>query len=345
METLRVVSWNVNGLRSYIVDDLASAKFRTKTEIKPDSNLDHLIQLYNPNVICFQETRCGLDNMAKFQITDWKVYSSSSQGCAGRSGNRYSGVSIWVHTSLVQQLGEPVKVLDILPTLNEPHHDGDLEGRFMALIYENVTIINTYVPNSGTNFTYRTERWDPAMLAFLEVEREKDRMTVWVGDLNVARTPYDVHFGDVSHTPKGLKLLNKNLDLTVQQEQMEQLRQELHSSPAMQGIGERVPAGFTRQERDGIQSILQSGYSDCWRCQHPITSGVYDGFTWWNLRVPVYRPNNRGWRIDYVIVDNKHLDNLVDCRVLREVGTKTHSRDTPKKYGSDHAPICATFNL
>ncbi len=341
METLRVASWNVNGLRSYIVDDLASTKFKTKTQIDPESNLGHLLELYQPNVICFQETRCGPDNMSKFQIGDWKVFSSSSQGTGGRSGNRYSGVSIWV----AADLGEPDEILESLPTLTAPLETGDQEGRFMALVYPQFTVINTYVPNSGTNFTYRTQRWDPAMLQYLISEREKGRMTVWVGDLNVARTPYDVHFGDVAHTPKGLKLLKSELTPELAAEQLETLTQQMHTSPAMQGIGDQVPAGFTRQERDGIESILAAGYVDSYRHLHPIKSGVYDGFTWWNLRVPAYRPNNRGWRIDYVIVDQDHLDKLVDCRVLPEVGTKTHTRETPKKYGSDHAPICATFKL
>ena len=176
MPEIRISSWNVNGIRSYIFNNKPSAKFKTIDAIDPESNLQQLLDESDSNVICFQETRCGLDNMAKFQIPDWKVYSSSSQGSGGRSGNRYSGVSIWVHTSLVQHLGDPIKVIDILPTLTEPHHEGDLEGRFLALIYENVTIINTYVPNSGTNFTYRTERWDPSMLAFLDGEQRTERM-------------------------------------------------------------------------------------------------------------------------------------------------------------------------
>jgi exonuclease III len=168
-------------------------------------------------------------------------------------------------------------------------------------------------------------------------------MTIWTGDLNVARTPYDVHFGDARHTPKGIRLHGEDLDASSYQTRLEKLTSQLHHSDAMVGIGERVPAGFTKAERDGLQNILDLGYTDTWRHLNPYKPNEYNGFTWWNLRIPAYRPNNRGWRIDYVIIDNDHIGNLVDCRVLAEVGTRSHDKETPKKYGSDHAPICATI--
>jgi len=334
-----VASWNVNGLRSYIVDDLPSAKFSTKTDIGPGSNLEHLISLYDPNIICFQETRCGPANMLKFQLPGWQVYSSSSQGTGARGPDRYSGVSIWVHESL--GLMQPTKIIEVLPHLSQPLTPSDLEGRFLALEYPDFTIINTYVPNAGTNFTYRTERWDPAMLSYLAEDRARDRLTIWVGDLNVARTPYDVHFGDIRRLPQGKRLIAKGGDDLP--EKLEELRETLHQNEAMQGIGDKVSAGFTKAERDGIEKIIESGYSDCWRHLYP--DNQYDGFTWWNLRIPTCRPNDIGWRIDYVMIDNNHLENVVDCRVLKEVGTKSYQQEVPKKYGSDHAPICATIRL
>ena len=335
---LRVASWNVNGLRSYILDDLPSGKFRDKTEIGATSNLNHLLVLYNPNIICFQETRCGADNMSRFKVPGWKVYSSSSEGTGGRGPNRYSGVSIWVSESL--GLPEPTQI-DLLPNLAETITSADREGRFLALRYPDFTIINTYVPNSGTNFSYRTERWDPAMAHFLVSEKESGKLTIWMGDLNVARTPYDVHFGDVRHLPQAQKLLQEGGPET--ETKLEALRERVHNNSHMQGTGQNVPAGFTREERDGIEKILESGYSDAWRHLHP--TDYYKGFTWWNLRIPAYRPQDRGWRIDYVIIDNDHIDNLVDCQVFNQVGTRSYGEEKVKKYGSDHAPICATIKL
>ena len=338
MSELRVASWNVNGIRSYILDHLPSSKFQDKTEIDASSNLGHLLQLYNPNIICFQETRCGTENMARFKIPGWKVYSSSSEGDGGRGPNRYSGVSIWVSESL--GLPEPI-LINQLPSLSEPIMSADKEGRFIALRYPDFIIINTYVPNAGTNFTYRTERWDPAMADFLTNEKSSGKLTIWMGDLNVARTPYDVHFGDVSCLPQAQKLLTESDGNGNGNEKLEALRERIHNNSHMQGTGQNTPAGFTRQERDGIQRILDSGYSDAWRHLH--STDYYQGYTWWNLRIPAYRLKDRGWRIDYVIIDNEHIDNLVDCKVLREVGGRSYVDQRSKKYGSDHAPICATI--
>ncbi len=340
MVQLRIASWNVNGIRSYIVDSLPCGKFKTKTEISENSNLGHLIEVYNPNIICFQETRCGPENMLKFTLSDWKIYSSSSEGTGGRGPNRYSGVAIWVHNSL--QL-TPIGVYNILPTLTEPITISDKEGRFLALEFNNFTIINTYVPNAGTNYTYRTERWDPAMCSYLSDQQTKDTMTIWVGDLNVARTPYDVHFGNITNTPQGRRVLGSNQSDTDKITQLQTLTEKYHNNDIMLGIGEKALPGFTKAERDGINKILELSYLDCWRQLNPIN--YYQGYTWWNQRIPIQRENNQGWRIDYIITNSSNIDKLVDCYVLPEIGTRSKQSPTINKFGSDHAPICATFNI
>ena len=353
VEELSIVSWNVNGLRSYIVDDLPCAKFRGKDQIGSNSNLRELIDAVNPNIICFQETRCGSEKMDSFQIPGWRIYHSSSQGTGGRSPDRYSGVSIWLDISL----GEPIKVLHQLPTLSAPWHAGDLEGRFLALRFEKFILINTYVPNAGTNYAYRTERWDPAMVKYLQQLNSLEVPIIWVGDFNVARTPLDVHFGDPERTPTGKRLFKRlqadiahNFDaeeiklLTDGfQQQIEKHKGELHSSDLMRGIDAQSPAGFTRAERDALETVLQAGYVDCWRHLHPETE--YTGATWWNLKMVPFRPLNRGWRIDYVILNENYLDLLQDCQILSHIGCKTKTNSDINKYGSDHCPIHARIKL
>jgi len=357
MTELSIVSWNVNGLRSYIIDNLTSAKYRGKTQIDSNSNLKELIDTVNPNIICFQETRCGSEKMNLIQIPDWNIYHSSSQGTGGRGPDRYSGVSIWLHTSLMK----PIEILDQLPTLSEPYQTGDLEGRFLALRFEKFVLINTYVPNAGTNYTYRTERWDPAMLAYLHQLNSLELPIIWVGDLNIARTPFDVHFGNPKRTPKGKRLL-KRLEADIAklenpeenseqikqltdkiQQQIDQHQSELHSSDFMKGIDAKSPAGFTRAERDGLEKILQDGYVDCWRHLHPELD--YTGATWWNLRCVPYRPLDLGWRIDYIILNEKYLELLQDCQNLPQIGCKTKTNTDINKYGSDHCPIYAKIKL
>ena len=101
--TVSIVTWNVNGIRSYIVDNLDSSKFKNKSTIDPESSLAAIIFEVNPDIICMQETRCSLDNMLKFKIPDWQIFSVSSKMDGARSANRYSGVCIWVKNHLVIQ--------------------------------------------------------------------------------------------------------------------------------------------------------------------------------------------------------------------------------------------------
>lgn len=347
MSTLRIATWNINGLRSLIVDDLPSGKFRAgqvKTEIKPDSNLGHLLQTYQPNILCFQETRCDEATLDRFQLPGWRLYSSSSQlEVPSRKGNRYSGVSVWVHTDLP----EPKSVIRQLPTLTEPLQPGDLEGRFIALDFGDWVLWNTYVPNAGTNYAYRTERWDPAITQYLAQLREQNRMVVWVGDLNVAPTPRDVYFGDPLTTPQGKRLVERwggpQPNNSAYQQQLQIIREAHWSTPKMKGVGPLAEAGFTQAEREGFQGFLKQGYVDVWRHLHPDTD--YSGFSYWSLRVPTLRPTNRGWRIDHILIDQEHIDLVQDCQNLPEIGTRTKYRDSVGKYGSDHGPVCVTLQL
>ena len=203
MPEIRIASWNVNGIRSYIFNNQASGKFKGISEIASDSNLQHLLDTTDSNVICFQETRCGQEKMANIKLEGWNIYSSSSEGEGGRSKDRYSGVAIMIKT----ELGEPESVVVNLPTLEPPTDCSDREGRFIALDFIDYQIINTYVPNAGTNFNYRTQRWDPAMLEYLN---SLEKRVIWVGDMNIARTPYDLCLGNVRHTPKGKRLLENS---------------------------------------------------------------------------------------------------------------------------------------
>ena len=139
MVVLRVATWNVNGLRSYIFDHLPSSKYDLKTEIHPESNLAELIREWSPNLICFQETRCGTELLQKIQLPEWKLYNSSSQGIGARSQDRYSGVATLVH----QSLGSPLLEESILSLAEGVEANCQSEGRFLALIFPKFVILNT----------------------------------------------------------------------------------------------------------------------------------------------------------------------------------------------------------
>jgi exodeoxyribonuclease-3 len=344
---LKIASWNVNGLRSYIVDDLPSGKFKGKTEIKADSNLGELVATFDPDLICFQETRCDSETMEQFQIPGYYNYHSSSQGTGARTGNRYSGVAIWSKI-------EATQVLRLLPTLPEPLTVADQEGRFISIdLGPNIgVVINTYQPNAGTNFSYRVNRWDPAIRNYIASLIELARPVIWCGDLNVARTPLDLHIGQlpVKLANRVIQKIPKELEYQSQTSlalaRAEQIHWETLDQP---GPGEWSPAnyhwnpGFTLEERLNLEITLEIGLVDAWRQLHP--DAIYSGYTWWNQRIPSYRKNNRGWRIDYCLIDRSHLDRLVGCETLPQIGCRTRDRPDINKYGSDHGVITMTLGI
>ena len=89
--------------------------------------------------------------------------------------------------------------------------------------------------------------------------------------------------------------------------------------------------------------LIDSGFTDCWRYLNPDLK--FNGYTWWNLRVPTYRLLDMGWRIDYIITNETFNDSLRECRVLKKVGSKTKECEKIGKYGSDHCPIFAIFEF
>ena len=321
---VKIVSWNVNGLRTRIVDNLDSSKFTEKNSIQSNSNLGELITEFDPDIICFSETRCSEDTMKKFKIKHYYQYSNSSKGLKSRSGDRYSGVAIWTKI-------KPIECILDLPTQSQP----DIEGRIITLYFKNFILINTYVPNAGTNFDYRITQWDPAIAEYLTILQSSDLPIIWTGDLNVARSPKDVFFGDVTHYHKNHK--NKT------QEQLNAIKIKYHKTPIIQGIGPKALAGFTKEERDGFQDILDLGFTDIWRHLNPNLE--FNGYTWWNMRIPKYRNDNKGWRIDYFIINTKYIDLIKSCYVAKHIGETTKKNTEINKLGSDHAPICLDINL
>jgi exodeoxyribonuclease-3 len=356
---VKIISWNVNGLRTRIIDDGDAKSFSTKTSIHPQSHLGRLLTEFSPDIICFQETRCSLETTQKFQIPEWKCYYNSSQGEGARSGNRYSGVAIWTKK-------EPLQVLTDLPFLPEPNR----EGRFIALYYNDFILINCYQPNSGSNFDYRISTWDPAMYLYLQfLKEEYDLPIIWTGDLNVAHTHHDLFLGDPQYLycddiENRINLLQKHLQ-----------------TPIMQGIGPNTLIGFTIEERQDFTNILELGFIDVWRHIHPhnevddhqnldLVNNNKKGYTWWNMRMIPYRKLNKGWRIDYFIIDDKHKHLIQQCLVFKHIGEPILSNDTgalsnkvgsdtgalsnkvgsdtgalSNKVGSDHAPIGIELNI
>jgi exodeoxyribonuclease III len=86
--------------------------------------------------------------------------------------------------------------------------------------------------------------------------------------------------------------------------------------------GNKNTSGFLPEERDWLSKWFQSGFSDSFRKVYPTKVE----YSWWSYRAGA-RANNKGWRIDYIAV-NDDLSSHV-----REV---SHLNDAVH---SDHCPV------
>lgn len=279
---MRIVTWNVNGLRSGILSCKKWGKSTCYTELEVGSSIHTLITTYNPDIICLQEIKCDDTCTRNIQIPGYYIFWNPSRGEGVRTGNRYSGTAL-----LTKVLPQAMSLY--LPTLAE-----EKEGRAIVADFGSFVLINTYVPNSGSNYDYRINTWNPAVERYLHHLQGEGRMVVWTGDLNVVAGELDVLYTDrasSSYQPSAF------------------------THPTMPGL--------LLEERAAFQRVLELGMVDIFRHQHPETRS----YTWFNPRIPAHRTSDRGWRLDYFLVDRAHLERVGTCQHLRAIA------------GSDHIPV------
>lgn len=157
---MRVVSWNVNGIRAVLKKDFAQS-----------------FEALNADIMCFQETKAQCDQVASAigDITGYHLLSHS----AVKKG--YSGTAILSKT-------EPTKVTYGIGI--EVH---DQEGRVIAAEYDHFILVTVYTPNSGSELKrlpYRVE-WDAAFLDYIK-KLEAHKPVLVCGDLNAAHKDIDL---------------------------------------------------------------------------------------------------------------------------------------------------------
>ena len=157
---MKIVSWNVNGLRA-----LAKKTFFTDLEI------------IGPDILCMQEIKAQENHVVETlgPLKGYHIYSNS----ATKPG--YSG------TAVISK----IRPLNVTKGINREEHD--TEGRVLCLEYEAFFLVNVYVPNSGSELkrlVYR-QNWDKAFYDYLK-NLEKGKPVIVCGDLNVAHKPIDL---------------------------------------------------------------------------------------------------------------------------------------------------------
>lgn len=162
MKTIKLATWNVNGIRA-----------------SHDKGLSQFVKDYSPDILCLQETKAHKEQVepAKQDLG----YAFSQWSSAERKG--YSGVATFAKE-------KPKKTLT---SIFNPAYEK--EGRIVWTQHEHFDLYNIYFPNGGSgeerhNFK---QKFLKDLTAHLKFEIKKGKEIVVVGDYNVAYLEYDVH--------------------------------------------------------------------------------------------------------------------------------------------------------
>lgn len=85
--------------------------------------------------------------------------------------------------------------------------------------------------------------------------------------------------------------------------------------------------GFSDEERAKFSKWLGSGFKDTFRTLYPDV----ERYSWWSYRFQA-RQKNIGWRIDYFVVSERIMPNVVDSKIHTDI------------LGSDHCPVELELN-
>lgn len=160
----------------------------------------------------------------------------------------------------------------------------DEEGRLICLEFDEYYVLNLYVPNSGQG-----------------LKRLKYRVEEW-----------DVKLREYVHKLMSKKPVVIMGDMNVAHQAIDLARPKQNS---------RI-AGYTKEERESFQKLLDMGFIDTYRSVNPETVK----YSYWSYRTRG-RERGVGWRIDYGLVSEKLKDNVGEVDIL------------DKQMGSDHCPV------
>ena len=169
---MKLVSWNVNGIRSV----------HNKGLFMP------FIETLKPDIVALQETK-AMQHESPIQFDSYKEYWNS----AAKKG--YSGTAIF---SLIEPVSVnnnfPANIVKQFNLVADDFGNPNDEGRIITAEYKHFYLVNVYTPNSKgklERLPLRHKQWDPAFLAYC-VELEKTKPVIFCGDLNVAHTRDDL---------------------------------------------------------------------------------------------------------------------------------------------------------
>lgn len=167
---MKILSWNVNGIRSVIKKGFVE-----------------FINNEKPDIICLQETKANKDQV-ELDLPNYEEYWNSAE----KKG--YAGTAIFTKIKPISVRHDIVFDGKKVDKLKDDYGDANNEGRVLTLEFDDFFLVNVYTPNSKRELTrleYRYNLWDPTFLKYVK-KLEKEKPVIFCGDLNVAHTEIDL---------------------------------------------------------------------------------------------------------------------------------------------------------
>ena len=155
---MKLVSWNVNGLRAVL-----------------KKGFEDFFRSVDADIFCVQETKMQEGQIEDFTLEGYTQYWNS----AVKKG--YSGTAIFTK----------IKPKNVTYGIGIEEHDQ--EGRVITLEFETFYLVNIYTPNSKRELERLQYRmiWEDEIRKYL-VELNKTKPVIMCGDLNVAHQEIDL---------------------------------------------------------------------------------------------------------------------------------------------------------
>lgn len=157
---LKLVSWNVNGIRAALKKGFLE-----------------LLNEWDVDILCLQETKAMQEQVSE---VSWPDEYHQYWNAAEKKG--YSGTAIFSR----------IQPEDVALGLGVKKHDK--EGRVITADYGSFYLVNVYTPNSQNELRrldYRTKEWDVAFRRYVK-RLQQTKPVVFCGDLNVAHQEIDL---------------------------------------------------------------------------------------------------------------------------------------------------------
>lgn len=169
---MKIISWNVNGLRAAM-----------------QKGFKEFFQETDSDIFCIQETKMQ-ENQIDIEISNLFKSYHAYWNSAVKKG--YSGTAIFTKK----------KPINVTYGLGIEEHDQ--EGRVITAEYENFYLVNCYTPNSKRELERLEYRmiWEDEMRKYLS-KLNKTKPVIYCGDFNVAHEEIDLKNPKTNHKSAG----------------------------------------------------------------------------------------------------------------------------------------------